>query len=341
LLPGWAPSATGPATALHEFMNACATVDETAEWRRNRASIDLPERLAMPDDPYSSNTQPLPVMGVVRRGLRLYTENAGTIWRVVAPLAIVSQFVVFVATVSATPAGSIVANGVTLVPPGSSVHGLVLAHLLSYVVLVLMSVVSAAAASLVCVEAACGRSHEAGAALRFAFSRLGSLLWLAIVAGILVTVGFVLLVIPGIYLSVAFVAAVPVLVVENLRGGAALTRSRELTKGRWWPTLGVVVIAGVPVAVGSVVIGLILRLNGSVSGAALAAGVAGFIAQVLLAPFAIAVSVAIYLDLRGRKEPGPLGAPSFGRGLPPLSSADGGAATIPPTSPASGDVWWP
>jgi 5-enolpyruvylshikimate-3-phosphate synthase len=50
--------------------------------------------------------EPLPVVALVRRGLRLYTDNAGTAWRVLVPLAVATQLVGFIVTVAGVPAGS-------------------------------------------------------------------------------------------------------------------------------------------------------------------------------------------------------------------------------------------
>ena len=67
--------------------------------------------------------------------------------------------------------------------------------------------------------------------LQFAASRIGPLLWLAILAEVLLTIAFILLVIPGIYLLVCWTLALPVLMFEGIGGYGALRRSRELIGG--------------------------------------------------------------------------------------------------------------
>ena len=52
--------------------------------------------------------------------------------------------------------------------------------------------------------------------------------------GLVVLGGFVLLVIPGIYLLVAMAYAQMVFVDQGVRGWKALTISRDLVRGRWW-----------------------------------------------------------------------------------------------------------
>jgi hypothetical protein len=50
---------------------------------------------------------------------------------------------------------------------------------------------------------------------------------------------FVLLVVPGIYLSVIWMLVGPIMVIEGRFGLSAVTRSRDLTRGHWWRTAAV------------------------------------------------------------------------------------------------------
>lgn len=56
--------------------------------------------------------------------------------------------------------------------------------------------------------------------------------------GLLVSLGFILLIIPGIILWVWFTFVVVVMINENVWGLAALKSSRNLVKGRFWKVLG-------------------------------------------------------------------------------------------------------
>src|SRR5204863_803680 len=75
--------------------------------------------------------------------------------------------------------------------------------------------------------------------LRYALHRLHSILWVTLLAGLAAVLGVVLCVVPGVYLWVAFSLAVPVLLTEDVRGGCALGRSRELVRGFWWRVFAV------------------------------------------------------------------------------------------------------
>lgn len=58
-------------------------------------------------------------------------------------------------------------------------------------------------------------------------------LWVSILVGIITFIGFILLVIPGIIFFIWFILALYVLIVEDLRGMKALSKSREYVHGYW------------------------------------------------------------------------------------------------------------
>ena len=72
--------------------------------------------------------------------------------------------------------------------------------------------------------------------MRTAYSRGWRLcwpsLWVAILRGLLVSVGFILLIVPGVFWASRYSLAVQAVLLEDKRGLAAFRRSRELTSGR-------------------------------------------------------------------------------------------------------------
>jgi len=70
---------------------------------------------------------------------------------------------------------------------------------------------------------------------------------------LLVSLGFIALIIPGIYLGNCWSLAAPVMIVEHRFGMTALRRSRQLVTGVWWKTFGIYIVAflitGVPAGV--------------------------------------------------------------------------------------------
>lgn len=73
--------------------------------------------------------------------------------------------------------------------------------------------------------------------------RLLPLLGLTIVVTILVAIGTLLLIIPGIWAYVVLSLATPALVLERGRIGQSMGRSRALMRGSWWRVFGVLIVA--------------------------------------------------------------------------------------------------
>ena len=99
----------------------------------------------------------------------------------------------------------------------------------SQVVSLLATFLATAAAYRLVADAYLGRPVDPAASLRFGLRRVGSVIWVSVLAGLGIFVGLLLLVVPGVYLAVAWSVAIPVLLGENLRGrgGApALARPR-------------------------------------------------------------------------------------------------------------------
>lgn len=76
-----------------------------------------------------------------------------------------------------------------------------------------------------------GNSITAGAAMARGWSRFGGVLWTTILYTLTVMVGFLLLIIPGIYFTFWYLFCQQVTVVENMSGSEAMKRSRALMKG--------------------------------------------------------------------------------------------------------------
>jgi len=183
--------------------------------------------------------------------------------------------------------------------------------------------------------------------LRAARGRLGSLLWLSFLYVLLLIPAFVALIIPGIWLSVAWTVAYPVLMLEGIRGRKALGRSFRLVRGRWWPTFGALVIsyllAGVLQAlVGAIAAGaLIVGVEDSLVGTVLTTGTANTVAGVLATPFQAAVAALIYFDLRVRKEGLDIELLAENVGVAPPDGPALGHEPPPPPRPVTGDPGLP
>jgi hypothetical protein len=101
------------------------------------------------------------------------------------------------------------------------------------------------------------RQVELGASIRFAASKLLSIWALNIMVGVIVVLGFIALVIPGIILAIMFTLAFPALLLENKGVFESMGRSRELVGHRWLKTFATFLVLAIFVAVASAIVGTI------------------------------------------------------------------------------------
>jgi len=66
-----------------------------------------------------------------------------------------------------------------------------------------------------------------------------------IILYLLIGVGMVFCILPGIYLSVVFVLVPPIMIMENTSFGYAFNKSFRLIKDNWWVTFGVIVVISI------------------------------------------------------------------------------------------------
>lgn len=98
-----------------------------------------------------------------------------------------------------------------------------------------------------------GFSESASAGLAVALP----LFVMALLSGIGIGLGFVLLVVPGLMLYVIWAVAGPALVEERLGPIRALGRSRDLTRGARWKVFGVAIVVSVATWIGAALVGLL------------------------------------------------------------------------------------
>ena len=162
------------------------------------------------------------------------------------------------------------------------------------------------------------RDASPGQLLRAVTPVLGQLILVGIVAGIGIVIGFILVIIPGLYLLTVWSVAAPVVVLEHPGVFAALRRSRELVRGNGWQVFGVIAVLYILVSVFSFVI------EGAADSAGAGIGiVVRVIVGVLTAPLVALAASVMYFELRGRAredvvEPDPSG-PFQAGGYPPAA----------------------
>jgi hypothetical protein len=156
------------------------------------------------------------------------------------------------------------------------------------------------------------RSVTVGDAYRATMNRLGPLLLAIVWTGVrLILLGIACIVLVGIpfliYFAVAWSLLSQVVMLENVGGGSASGRSRELIRGYWWKTLGLLVVTwllvAILIAIPAGIVGAILGSGaGSLAVRLLITGIVGLIIGVLVRPIMIAAMTLLFYDLKIRKE---------------------------------------
>jgi hypothetical protein len=304
----------------------------------------------------SVELRPLGIGELLDVAIRVTLRHAGTLVRAVLVVVLPLQILSSIAYVS---------GGVDQVNNGSdgqwSLQGDVdpWAFGVSLAVVGIIAAITPLLASGVCFKAVgdayLGGTSDWRSSLRYTLPRLHSILWVTILGGLGVLVGFVLCIVPGIWIGVSWAIAVPVLLTEGARGSNALRRSFHLVKGRWWGTFGALAIAFILVGVVSAAISALLSaVSLDPTGHSdlvdfVLRVVSGTVSSLITTPFTAALTVALYIDLRVRKEgfdvqllaaqiglepgePVHVPAPPSLPGTPP-----------PPPTPSSGDQppFWP
>jgi hypothetical protein len=143
--------------------------------------------------------------------------------------------------------------------------------------------------------------HESptnGQLLRAAFTLWWPLLILTFIVGVAVIFGFMLLIIPGIWIAVRLAFAEIYLVVEGLTPLAAMRKSHDTTKELFWVILLAVVIVYVPLIAFSFLLEWMVETYGGSS----ALGIIGDTVVAFLGLFVNVVIFRIYL-LHGQNSP--------------------------------------
>jgi hypothetical protein len=234
---------------------------------------------------------------ILSAAFEIYKENASKLILIVAivvvPLSFISAALIRIIEPPLTVTTDV--NGIPHLETRSFAIVLV-GSLIAAVISVVISAILQAAMMRGAALATVGDPVDIEASYRWGFKRFGSVLLVAILVGIVVAVGFILLIIPGIIFLTFLAVSIPALVIENRRGTDAMKRSWDLVSGNFWHVLGVIIVAALITGVVSGIIGAIGGSNWFVRWIFTA------IAQIVTAPFAALVSVLLYLDLRARKE---------------------------------------
>lgn len=160
----------------------------------------------------------------------------------------------------------------------------------------LLSPIVTAAVTHAIAEAYLGRHAGFGDCLRLALSILLPLMGTFLLYVLATLGGFIALVIPGIYLMLAFMLVTQVMVIERRFGTRALRRSRELMKGHLLRGFGIMCVVTLIVVV------LQTGVDFALAAIPILHPVGSGLVQALGFAFYSSVGVLLYFDIRCRKE---------------------------------------
>jgi hypothetical protein len=160
-------------------------------------------------------------------------------------------------------------------------------------------------------EAVLGRPITIGEAWRRVRPRFWALLGLALLQGLIVMLGFIACIIPGVFLWAKLSLSTPALMLEGRRITDAMRRSSALVRGSWWRVFGILLLASVI----TMIVGQILRLPFDLFGStpwapegdfSLAGVIAGSVGQIVAGTvtgsIVALVTGVLYVDRRMRAE---------------------------------------
>jgi hypothetical protein len=139
------------------------------------------------------------------------------------------------------------------------------------------------------------RDHTVGSLVSSVTAVLGPLVVAGILAGIGITIGLVLVIVPGLFLLTIWAVIAPVIVIERARAMESFGRSRELVRGNGWNVFGTIVL-GILISIGaSIVVSILLVWLPDW----LQSFLGSLVSNGVIAPFVAAAWTLMYFRLRG------------------------------------------
>jgi hypothetical protein len=264
-------------------------MDETSP-----AAASVPPAAAVPAE--------LPGVGeVLSAGTTVTLDNAGVIIGIWAACHLPAQVLGFVVGMTTGLADKeAIKNAITNHDIGA-IAALAAVGLLGLV----LGMLGYATTILLAARAFRGQAIALGDLLVDGVGRMISVVFASLLVGVCIGFGTLLLIIPGLYLLFRLSMTVCATCAEGLDPLTAFRRSWSLTGGRFWDiasVLGALFVVGIGAAVALLAAGVVLRIVGSVAGAA-GAGLAALVInlfQFVVSAWGTACMTKFYLELADR-----------------------------------------
>lgn len=278
--------------------------------------------------PISPFQRPLGVLETFIASIKVFFANANTLLLIAAifviPVTILTVLVIRLAfndLATIDPNSQNPFEGLTR----SEAIQVISAFVIGTVVNLVISMIAIGACFKAILDALSGTRPDWRGSIRAALDKVRSLVWLPVLIGLLFLAGAVAVIVVvavlgavseqlgalvgmaglagAVYVFVLWSVAMPVLMAEDRRGLAAVTRSQQLIKGQWWPTFGVYALAFLALIVVSTILSSIFNVGGRTGDEGLVlTSLYGVVTNVLFTPFQAALVGVVYLNLALKKQ---------------------------------------
>jgi len=139
-------------------------------------------------------------------------------------------------------------------------------------------------------------------AMKFVASKYLTILAATVLFSIIIGLGFLALIIPGIYLAVRLFFYDYSILVDGEDTFSSLRKSWKIMKGRWWDLFGLLIVVAIPIVVISFLLGFFSGIFFGYNTFMLSAvsSVFSFFVSLFYIPWAYSVFTLAYLELRRR-----------------------------------------
>jgi hypothetical protein len=168
-----------------------------------------------------------------------------------------------------------------------------------------------------------------------ALPSLGAVAAASILAGIAITIGLFLLIVPGLWLITIWAVIVPVIVIERSGVFGSFGRSQELVRGRFWHVFATLVLVFIIMIAVDIVLGFVFAFLPHF----LRGGLSSVISGTLISPYLALVVTLVYYRLSGQSTAATAGGGSYGayQQTPQDSGTHGGFAQPRPDDGSYGE----
>lgn len=251
---------------------------------------------------YQEATAPGSIGTVLDKGFQLFRASFSATWGLA-----------FAAALAAAPLGQTF-GALGTATPGPGLAG---AAVLFWIIYMIIICIVYSTMLIRIGGVASGEPVELSTALKRGVGRSGAFLGASIAYGVVVMLGFMLLLIPGLYFAVAYVLASFAVVLEDRGPIQSLGDSFRLVKGNWWRTATILTVAAFIYLVLYFLVGMIAGFAVATNPEALieAGGFPWYIDYIVmpllssvLLPLSYCLLYSVYRDLKLRHEGSDLAA---------------------------------